>query len=108
MYVAKKTWFFWHAAVRRMPSDREHAFFRGGKSTSYEHVCLVTTNSGQGVDPPTSGGCCHDLGSTAPTALPRSSQPSAGFSPPDAQPLALHRHAPSQTGHTPAPAVADQ
>ena len=46
MYVAKKTWFFWHAAVRRMPSDREHAFFQGGKSTSYEHVCLVTANSG--------------------------------------------------------------
>src|SRR3954454_22939217 len=46
MYVAEKAWLFWCAVVRRMPSDREHEFSQGGKSTSYEHVCLVTANSG--------------------------------------------------------------
>jgi hypothetical protein len=46
MYIAEKTWLFWHAAVRRVPSDREHEFSQGGKSTFYEHVCLVTANSG--------------------------------------------------------------
>ena len=29
-----------------MPNDREHAFSQGSKSTCYEHVCLVTANSG--------------------------------------------------------------
>jgi hypothetical protein len=29
-----------------VPSDREHEFLQGGKSTSYEDVCLVTANSG--------------------------------------------------------------
>src|SRR4051794_34588989 len=46
MYVAEKIWLFWHAAVRRVPSDREHEFSQGGKSMSYEDVCLVTANSG--------------------------------------------------------------
>src|SRR3954447_9931393 len=56
----------------------------------------------QGVGPSTFGGW------TAPTALPRSSQPSAGVSPPAARPPAPRRHGPSQTGHIPAPAVADR
>ena len=30
-----------------MPSDREHKFSQGSKSTCYEHVCLVTANSGR-------------------------------------------------------------
>src|SRR5690242_1394878 len=30
-----------------MPSDREHEFSQGSKSMCYEHVCLVTANSGQ-------------------------------------------------------------
>ena len=29
-----------------MPSDREHEFSQGSKSTCYKHVCLVTANSG--------------------------------------------------------------
>ena len=32
-----------------MPSDHEHEFSQGGKSMLYEHVCLVTANSGHGV-----------------------------------------------------------
>src|SRR5947209_12571145 len=54
------------------------------------------------MGPPTSGGW------TAPTALPRLSPASCGFSPPDARPPAPRRHGPSPTGHTPAPAVADR
>jgi hypothetical protein len=30
-----------------VPSDREHEFSQGGKSMSYEDVCLVTANSGR-------------------------------------------------------------
>src|SRR3954470_13260242 len=48
-HIAEKTWIFWHAAVPRMPSDREHGFSQGGESTSYEHVCLMTANSGLGT-----------------------------------------------------------
>ena len=34
-----------------MPSDREHEFSQGSKSMCYEHVCLVTANSGCKVKP---------------------------------------------------------
>jgi hypothetical protein len=47
-------------------------------------------------------------GGMAPTALPRSSPSSSGFSPPAARPPAPRRHDPSPTGRIPAPAVADQ
>src|SRR4051794_18479149 len=66
MYVAEKAWLFWCAVVRRMPSDREHEFSQGGKSTSYEHVCLVTANSGLSYQAPwkssrPSASCCCRL-----------------------------------------------
>src|SRR5690349_1787693 len=37
-----------------MPSDREHEFSQGSKSTCYKHVCLVTANSGESsaAEPP--------------------------------------------------------
>src|SRR5690242_10705667 len=54
------------------------------------------------VGPSTSGGWM------APRVLPRLSSPSFGFSLPDARLPAPHRHGPSQTGHIPAPAIADR
>src|ERR1700759_3015698 len=59
MHVAEKTWLFWCAVVRRMPSDREHEFSQGGKSTSYEHVCLVTANSGHRIPSKQKGGALN-------------------------------------------------
>src|SRR5690242_14583454 len=83
MYVAKKTWFFWHAAVRRMPSDREHAFFQGGKSTSYEYVCLVTANSGVAIrcgKKAAVAGVAHQaLGAACQLALQAGEQLGTGF-----------------------------
>src|SRR5215213_8808260 len=46
--MPEKTWFLWDDAVPRVPSVREHEFSQSDKSMFYEHVCLVTTNSGMG------------------------------------------------------------
>jgi hypothetical protein len=44
--MAEKIWLLWHDAVPRVPSTREHGFSRSDESKAYEHVCLVTANSG--------------------------------------------------------------
>jgi hypothetical protein len=47
--MAEKTWLLWHDAIPRVPSTREHGFSQSDESTAYEHVCLVTANSGETV-----------------------------------------------------------
>src|SRR3954454_13127099 len=48
--MPEKTWLLWDNAVPRVPSVLEHEFSQSGKSMSYEHVCLVTANSGPVAD----------------------------------------------------------
>src|SRR4051794_2071524 len=45
--MPEKTWLLWDNAVPRVPSVLEHEFSQSDKSMSYEHVCLVTANSGK-------------------------------------------------------------
>src|SRR4051794_34468160 len=47
--MPEKTWLLWDDAVPRAPSVREHGFLQSDKSMFYEHVCLVTANSGKTV-----------------------------------------------------------